>query len=317
MAKAEHFHYPSNDGKTSIHAIIWRPEGQVRAVLQIAHGAQEFIERYDDFASWLNDRGIAVAGNDHLGHGSSIVSEADYGYFAEKNPDRTVILDMRELQRRVQDEYPDVPYFLLGHSMGSFLAREYMCMYGRRLDGVILSGTAWYSAAEAGMGRLLCTLISRFKGWHYRSALVTKVSMGNFNARFEPARTKVDWLTRDEAVVDAYRQDKRTQFTFTLNGYYGLFGMLAYLMKADNLRKMPRNLPVLFIAGEMDPVGAFGEGVKKVFVSYNAMGMTNVQCKLYPNARHEVLNERNRLEVYEDVSKWMDAVITQMERSAG
>ena len=165
MAKAEHFQYPSSDGKTTIHAMRWVPEGKIRAILQIAHGMQEFIERYDDFADWLSEKGFLVVGNDHLGHGLSVNSDADYGYFADKNPERAVIADMRQLQRLTQEQYKDLPYFLFGHSMGSFLVREYICMYGRRLDGAIIGGTAFYSAKETKAGMALCKGIARFKGW--------------------------------------------------------------------------------------------------------------------------------------------------------
>ena len=149
MAEGIHFTYPSADGLTTIHAISWKGDGPVRAVLQIAHGMQEYIDRYDDFARFLSEHGILVVGNDHLGHGGSIRTEEQFGYFAKKNPEKTVLADMRELQHQIQGEHPNVPYFLLGHSMGSFLARAYMCMYGTYLDGVIISGTVYHSSVEA------------------------------------------------------------------------------------------------------------------------------------------------------------------------
>ena len=307
MVEVRHIHYMSADHATKIHAMMWSPEGEVRGVLQIVHGMQEFAERYDDFARFMCGHGFAVAANDHLGHGDSVRSDEQYGYFAEKKGNRAVILDMRELQRKAQQEYPGVPYFMFGHSMGSFLVRQYICMYGKQVDGVILAGTAWYSAAEALLGMILCGIIARFKGWKYRSPLVTRISVGGYNQKFEPVRTQVDWLTRDEDVVDQYRRDKRTQFMFTLNGYYNMFAGLKFIASPANLSAVPKKLPVFFIAGEMDPVGNYGLGVKKAAVSLQSAGVRDVTCRLYPHDRHEVLNELNRQEVYEDVWNWISS----------
>ena len=306
MTKVTHFTYPSADRKTMIHAMEWRPEGEPRGIMQIAHGMQEYIDRYDEFARFLCDEmGFLVTGNDHLGHGLSIASEEEYGYFADKGGNKAVIADMRELQRRVQLEFPDTPCYLLGHSMGSFLARQYICLYGQYLDGAIISGTAWHSAFEAGFGMFLCRLLAKRKGWHYRSPLVTRIAMGGYNKRFEPVRTPYDWLTRDTAIVDAYQADRRTQYVFTLNGFYNMFASLKFLTVRANLEKMPDDLPVLLIAGEMDPVGNFGAGVKKTALMFRSAGLKDVECRIYPNDRHEVLNELDRRDIYEDIRDWL------------
>ncbi len=301
----EHFYYLSADGQTQIHAIEWKAEKPPVGILQIAHGMQEFIDRYHDFAVYMAELGFIVVGNDHLGHGASVRTPEYYGYFAEKAGNRCVIADMRALQRRTQEKYPDLPYFLLGHSMGSFLARQYACQYGKSLTGVVISGTAYHPLAEVRTGMWLCRVLAGRYGWMHRSRLMTRISMGSFNKRFEPARTKVDWLTRDEAVVDAYRMDTRTQFTFTLNAYYNMFAGLKTLTDSHFLHRLPRSLPMLFIAGEMDPVGGFGEGVKKTALQLQNMGMTHITCRLYPNDRHEVLNELDRKDVYKDVSDFL------------
>ena len=196
MSQEIQFTYPSGDRVTEIHAVMWIPDGPVRGILQIAHGMLEFVERYGEFARFLNRHGILTVGNDHLGHGGSVRSEAYYGYFAEKNGNKILLSDMRELQRMTQEKYPDLPYFLLGHSMGSFLARQYLCQYGNYLDGAIICGTAWHSGLEARAGMLLCRLIARGKGWRYRSHLVNRLAIGSFNRKFHPARTPMDWLSR-------------------------------------------------------------------------------------------------------------------------
>lgn len=309
MPQVEKFTYPSADQRTKIHAMMWLPEGEIKGILQIAHGMLEFIERYDEFARYMNEQGILVVGNDHLGHGASICSTRDYGYFEEKNGNKVLLSDMRELQRITQEKYPDLPYFLLGHSMGSFLARQYITMHGNWLDGVIICGTGWHSRTEATAGMLLCQVVGKIKGWRYRSRTITKVVMGSFNKKIEPCRTPEDWISRDEAVVDKYRSDTRTRFTFTVNGYYNLMYSLRAMTDQKNLIKIPRNLPVFFIAGENDPVGNYGLGVKKSVLSFKNAGIKRVDCKLYPNDRHEILNEPDRYMVYADVWNWIRGIL--------
>jgi len=313
MAQIRHFTYPSADGVTQIHAMEWRPdEGtQLRGILQIAHGMQEFIERYNDFAIYMAQQGFLVVGNDHLGHGDSVQggNRNYWGYFAKEQGNRLVLQDMRTLQSRTADAHPDVPYFLLGHSMGSFLARQYLCVYGRSLAGAVISGTASHSALECAAGKTLCRLLARRHGWFYRSTFINNLSIGSCNRKFEPARTPCDWLTRDEKIVDAYIADPRTQFIFTLNGFYGLFESLSYLTKTENLRKMPKKLPVFFIAGQMDPVGNFGEGPRKVAARFQGLGLKAVTCRIYPLDRHEVLNELDKTDVWKDVKAFLEGCL--------
>jgi len=306
MSTEKHFTYPSADKKTQIHAIRWEPEGEIRGIVQIAHGMQEYIDRYADFARFLNRHGFLVVGNDHLGHGSSVTSPDKMGYFAAKNGNKAVIADMRTLHRMTGEACPGKPYFLLGHSMGSFLARQYLCMYGKHLDGAIISGTAYHPYSEAVLGGSLCASIAKIKGWEHRSSFMTNMAMGSYNKRFEPARTKHDWLTRDEKIVDEYRKDPRTQPLFTLNAFYNMFEGLKYIDRKENLERIPKNLPILFIAGEMDPVGNFSVGVKRVFAQMKELGIKDVVCRIYPNDRHEVLNELDRAQVYEDVLEWLE-----------
>ena len=306
MARTEHFYFASHAPGRQIHGVRWLPEGQPRAVLQITHGMVEYIERYQDFAQWLNERGFLVTGHDHLGHGNSIRTKADYGYFADEDANGTVLADVHRLTQLTKESYPGLPYFLLGHSMGSFYARQYLCQYGEELDGAIIMGTGCQPRLLVRAGKLLTTLVAAVKGWHHRSKLVTNVAFGGYNKRFEPIRTPKDWLTRDEAIVDAYIADERSSFIFTLNAYHAMFTGIDRLYDKNLLACIPKNLPVFFVAGEEDPVGDFGKGVRQAAQMCRDAGVQKVDLKLYPNDRHEILNELDRQQVYEDLLCWME-----------
>lgn len=305
MARTEHFYFASHAPGRQIHGVRWLPEGQPRAVLQITHGMVEYIERYQDFAQWLNERGFLVTGHDHLGHGNSIRTKADYGYFADEDANGTVLADVHRLTQLTKESYPGLPYFLLGHSMGSFYARQYLCQHGEELDGAIIMGTGCQPRMLVRAGKLLTTLVAAVKGWHHRSKLVTNVAFGGYNKRFEPVRTPKDWLTRDEAIVDAYIADERSGFIFTLNAYHAMFTGIDRLYDKNLLACIPKDLPVFFVAGEEDPVGDFGKGVRRAAQICRDAGVQKVDLKLYPNDRHEILNELDRQKVYEDLLRWM------------
>ncbi len=305
--KEEKFSLPSNDGRTILHGICWIPEGEVTAVVQLCHGMSEYIGRYRKFACYLARKGIFVVGHDHLGHGDSVVSEKDYGYFAKEKGNRTLIRDIHGVYERTKKKYPDVPYFLFGHSMGSFLARQYICRYGDGLDGAVICGTGQQPKAVLEAGLVLSGLEALFAGWRHRSRLVWWLSFGNFNRRFHPSRTESDWLCKNEETVDAYLEDPKCGIPFTLNGYYNLFlGMLKISDRAY-LEHMPRSLPVLFISGGDDPVGDFGKGVRKVVSLFKEVGMEHVECRIYEGLRHEILNEaeEDRDTVFQDVYRWI------------
>lgn len=305
MVKKGCFCYDSADNRTKIYGIRWEPEGRPKAVLQISHGMVEFVDRYDSFARFLCERGFLVVGNDHLGHGRSITCEENFGYFAEENGNGVLLEDLYTLTCLTKKQYGEIPYFLLGHSMGSFLARQYLCEHGKELTGAIIMGTGYQPRIAAQMGKIITRRIAARKGWKYRSAFVDNMAFGGYNKKFEPARTSKDWLTRDKNVVDAYLTDKRCTFTFTVNGYYNLFVSLDWLTHSSYVERMPKDLPVFFVAGKDDPVGNFGKGVVKVAEQFRKLGMKDVSEKLYVGARHEILQETNRLEVFEDLANWL------------
>lgn len=299
-------YYTSADGETRIHAILWIPEGEVRAVLQISHGMVEYIGRYERFAEYLNEYGICVVGNDHLGHGESVTSDEKHGFFKQPDGNECVIKDIHKLRLYMGKQYPNTPYFMLGHSMGSFLIRQYMMLHGEGLSGVIVMGTGAQPEPVLVLAKLLCRAMAACKGWEYRSKLVDQLAFSGNNKKFEPARTPQDWLTKDEKIVDAYRENPWCTFTFTLNGFYQLFRTIQFVQHKKNIQKIPKDLPLFFVAGSDDPVGNFGKGVRKVYESCLKAGAQNVELKLYENDRHEILNETDYMDVFEDLRKWLE-----------
>lgn len=311
MIRKEEFYYESTCKTTKIHAVSYLPQGEVKAILQIAHGMVEYIERYEAFAHYLCSQGFLVTGNDHLGHGKSVNSKEEWGYFSKEDGNRAVLNDIHKLTMITKEKYPDIPYFLLGHSMGSFYTRQYLCEYGNELTGAIIMGTGCQSLALIQFGRLLTKCISLFKGWNYRCNLINNIAFGSYNKHFQPTRTTKDWLSKDTAIVDKYVADERCNFVFTLNAYYNMFTGISRLYNAELLSQMPKELPVFFVSGQEDPVGNYGKGVLKAADMFKKVGMKHVSIKLYPTDRHEILNETDRKQVYEDLYCWLEKVLSQ------
>lgn len=302
------FYYPSRDGRTQIHGMEWLPEGEIKGVLQICHGMVEYIERYDEFAEYMASYGYYVVGHDHLGHGKSIVSEEDYGYFPESGGNGFVIGDIQKLREMTMEKYPDVPYYMLGHSMGSFLLRQYLTMYGAGLAGAVIMGTGYQPQPVLLGGQLMCRLIAAFKGWRFRSTFVNNMAFGSYNKRFEPSETKKDWITSDEEHQRRYVADPLCSFVFTVGAYYQMFEGMKTLNRRESMERIPKDLPVFFVAGADDPVGNFGKNVRKIYEKYRAAGIKKVDIKLYPGDRHEILNETDRAEVYKDILVWLEKI---------
>lgn len=306
----DEFYFPSKDGNTEIHTIEWKPEGEVRAVLQICHGMVEYIKRYDEFARFLCEKGYYVVGNDHLGHGKSVQSKSEYGFFDKKYGNACVLGDIHTLRQRTAKKHPDVPYFMLGHSMGSSLLRQYIQMYGNGLDGVVLMGVVTdHSRASLLFVKRLCRLMAAVRGWHYRSKMVDELVTGSFNKKFKPARTRADWITSDRDRLDAYVADPMCSFMFTVNAYYSMMAGMLGMQRKENISMIPKILPILFVSGAEDPVGDFGKGVRKVYEKYCAAGIQDTALRLYTGDRHEILNETDRQQVYEDLYQWFEGKV--------
>lgn len=308
MIKKE-FYFPSVSGLADIHAASFMPEEkEVKAVLQIAHGMAEHLERYETFAEVLCENGIAVYINDHLGHGKSVKNDDELGYFGEKAGWKNFIADCYRLTRIAKDENPGKPFIFFGHSMGSFVARAYSLEYANDIDGAIYCGTAGPNPA-AGMGPLIAAAIGKIKGDHYRTKLVDKIAFGAYNNKFEQ-RTPFDWLSRDQFQVDKYVADKYCGFLFTAYGYRDLTSLLGFVSGKKWFESLDKELPVLIISGAMDPVGNFGKGIDQVCEKLEAAGKKNFKKILYPDGRHEILNESALFDkVCEDVIEWIGGTI--------
>jgi alpha-beta hydrolase superfamily lysophospholipase len=307
MTKTE-FHFLSKDGKTKIHGRRWLPDdGVVYGVVQLVHGMQEYIDRYDEFAGFLTGHGLLVVGHDHLGHGSSVRDEKHLGYFCKKHPSDVLVDDMHQLTRITKNEYPNLPYVIFGHSMGSYLLRKYLSRYSGDVDGAILCGTGSVPDSTCLFGMAVCQVLAAFRGWHYRSEFVRKATFGKAYAMYDMDGTHPEnsWISRNVESVKAYYADSLCSFRFTLNGYYGLFSTVRYDNQPRCLAGTRKDLPIYIISGSEDSVGDHGAGVKRVYRQYKKAGFENVTMKLYEGARHELINETNRAEVYADIWSWL------------
>lgn len=309
MVKKTKFTFISRDKKTTIQGKKWMPaDGSYKAVLQLVHGMVEFIDRYDNFARYMAERGFLVVGHDHLGHGASVLSEEEWGYFAP-NPSDTVVDDMNTVRRHYEDK--DKPYFILGHSMGSYMTLKYLTKYGEGLSGAIIMGTGYVPEGAARTGLTLARNESTLRGSHHRSRTLQGLAFGEPYRRYDLTGQDLtnSWLTKDPEIVRKYYNEPRCQFMFTVNGYQGLFEAIVDCENPENIANVPKELPLLFVSGSDDPVGGMGVGVVRMKNLYKDNGVKNVTLRLYEDDRHEILNETDRDKVYADIAKWIENLI--------
>ncbi len=307
MTNMTEFTFLSTDGKTQLHGMRWEPDGgSVRAVLQICHGVAEHIARYDAFARYLNGLGIAVVGHDHLGHGLSLPEGGTPVYFGESNTWNTVVDDIYVLHQRIRLWYPDVPLCIMGHSMGSFLTRTYLIRYPGTVKAAIIMGTGWQPKAVIAGGMAVAKAVGAVVGENGTSDLVTNLAFGAYNKLFAPNRTSCDWLSADEGNVDAYMADPLCGADATVGLFRQMLSGIRFNQKLSNLRQMDPRIPVLFVAGEKDPVGDCGNGVRRTYQEFRRAGVQDCTLKLYPGLRHEILNEKaQQQQVFEDIGQWL------------
>jgi len=306
------FTFLSNDGKTAVHAVKWTPDSEnYKAILQISHGMVEFIERYIPFAEFLTSKGYMVVGHDHIGHGQSVATQEDWGYFCEGNPSDVLVADMHKLRTLIQEDNPDVPYFMMGHSMGSFMLRKYLATHNEHLRGAIIMGTGFIPENMTSLALKITAFVTKLRGSKYRSKLVQSLAFGADYKGFDMTGEKPEdsWLTKDVEIVKAYYNEPKCTYMFTVNGYKGLFEAVNFSCNIENARKLPKKLPLFIVSGAQDPVGGLGKGVKDVYDMYKEAGIQDLTYKLYEEDRHEILNEIDKQVVFEDLLAWMNVRI--------
>ncbi|MGI5962091.1 MAG: lysophospholipase [Lawsonibacter sp.] len=305
MSQMQEISYLSADGIHTVQGGEWQPDGTPRGVVQIVHGVAEHIGRYEHVAQFLNQQGYVVCGQDHLGHGHT-AADGIFGYFAPRDGWNLVVQDIRHLREQMGAKYPNLPYVMLGHSMGSFLTRTYLIRYPGTLDGAILSGTGQEAAPLVAGGQALAKLLCFLRGPKYVSSITYRLSLGGYNRFFRKDPHSGSWLSRDEERVKANRKDPLCSFRPTVSMFRDMLGGIQFIGKPSNVRRMDPNLPLYLFSGDRDPVGNMGKGVQKVAELFRQAGCQDVTVKLYPGGRHEMLNEINRQEVMEDLLAWLE-----------
>lgn len=311
--------FTSHDGKTTINAKLWtsslfgapgQPGSQEpKAVIQIVHGMSEYIDRYDELAEYFVGRGFVVCAEDHIGHGGSAASPAEYGHMPAHGGKDILLRDVHTLYRMVHELFPNAPYVMYGHSMGSFIARAYIARYGDELAACVLSGTGNVPAGLSKFGRSLARMLAAMRGETHRSAFIDNMGAGGYGKQIEGARTNLDWLSTDPEVVDAYIADERCGFMFTVGGYATLLDLTAEVVTPECASRVPAGLPVFFVAGDGDPVGDMGKGVKAAAQLLRDAGVKKVDERIYSGMRHEIHNEVGREQVYNDVASWIEDAV--------
>jgi len=302
--KKEEFYYDSFCSTNRIHAIKWVPEGTPLCIVQIVHGMAEHMGRYEEFAAFLTEHNILVVGADHLGHGLSMGDEPP-GYFCKIEPGKALVEDVRMLKNIIREEYSDVPYVLFGHSMGSFIVRNFIHEYSKEVDGVVLSGTGMLPKSLVYVMGTMVDALTAIYGAYHVSGLMNKLAFGSYLKHVKNPQTKSDWLTTDSEQVEEFLSDPLCGFIFTLNGFKGLKQLIKGLHNREKASKMDRELPMYFVFGDEDPVGDYGKQAYESCCFYEALGMKNVSNKVYPGKRHELLHEDIRVEVMQDILEWI------------
>lgn len=309
MPTFKDFYFNSSTGKNKIHARMCVPDAEPRAIVQIIHGIAEYIDRYDEFMSFLADNGIIAVGTDHLGHGKSIESEEQTGFFAYDNGWDYVVRDEEVLRLAMHENYPELPIIVFGHSMGSFMARTLLIRYPDAFNAAIISGTGNQGSALVNGGLIMGNLVTGLKGAHHYSKFLNNLAFGSYNKIYDNPKTEYDWLSRDEANVQKYIDDPLCGFIPSCSLFRDMMTGVKFITNKKNLTAMNKDMPVYFMSGDMDPVGECGKGVQKAYNNFLEAGMKDVSIKLYPGGRHEMLNEINKDEVYTDILAWLDSKI--------
>ena len=295
----------SNDGKAMIHYTMWYPENNINGIVQLTHGMTEYMGNYDEFAEFLCQHNFLVIGHDQLGHGHSVENSEELGYFRNKNSVDILVEDMHTLMKKAKSQYENVPYFLFGHSFGSFLSRIFAGTYGNELDGLILTGTGNSNIRRVKSALKLVRAIRITRKANFRSSLVQKSIFLPYLERIENPKNMREWLCRDEKFVEEYLNNPLNNYVYTLNGYFTLLYSVLRMQEEDIFESTPNKLPILMMSGSEDPVGNYGKKVLEVCELYKAHKVEDVTVKIYEGARHNILMEINKNEVMKDCVDWI------------
>lgn len=292
----------SHDGQ-EIFVRFWDQVEKPVGIIQIIHGMAEHSGRYDEFAHYLNQAGFIVCADDHRGHGESVEEEV-FGYVGE-NGFNNIVQDEKYITDLLKEMHDGLPIFIFAHSFGSFIGQEYMIRFSHEIDGVILSGSAKQDGLDVKVGRIVANIQNRLFDNKKEAKLIDKLSFGSYNKKIENQETKFDWLTRDAEVVEEYIKDEFCNFISPINFYYELFNAFHSLYLPDRLQDISKELPLLIVSGDMDPVGHYGRAVEALFQLYEDLEIKNVELKLFPGGRHELVNETNKNEVFSYLVNWL------------
>lgn len=301
MEKVEFF-YDSADQKTKIHAIKWIPDKEIKAILQISHGVTEHIDRYNELACYLTDRGILVVGNDHLGHGKSLGSKM---YFGPEGSWNYVVDDINTCKKLIEDEYPTTPYFMLGFSLGSFVLRTYLIDYQPDISGAIIVGTGYNSSIEVALAKFIANSEAKKFGEENTTEKIKSLTFGTYNKMIENPKTEYDWLSLSEKNLEEYSKDPLRGEAMTSGLFRELLNGMNYTCKVNNVKNMKLDTSILLLSGDKDPVGGQTKGVNKVYKLFKKANIKDITLKYYENLRHDVLHEDNQEEIYEFIYNWI------------
>lgn len=303
--KKEEFYYKSEDGKTDIHAVKWLPDTEPKAILQIAHGVTEYIERYEELAKYFTNKGFIVCGNDHIGHGKSIAKDGKKMYFGKKGSWNWAVKDINQCQKIIMENYTDLPYYMLGFSLGSFLLRTYLIDYETMLDKAIIMGTGTVPKMQIKLAEFIVNNEAKKVGEENTSPTIQKLTFETYNKNFAPNRTKYDWLCSNEESLDEYIKDPMRGEDFTAGLFRELLAGMEYTNIDKNIQKINKDMPIIFVSGDKDPVGNQSKGVIQAYNKFKKMGLKNVDIKLYKDLRHDILHEKCKNQIYEDIYNWL------------
>ncbi|MBM4375370.1 MAG: lysophospholipase [Deltaproteobacteria bacterium] len=305
MSEPKTFELTAADGLV-LRGYRWEPSDAPRGIVQIAHGMAEHALRYAEVAEFLAARGYLVVAHDHRGHGRSMRPGEEPGHMADEDAFAKAVEDLHRVNRLAAREHPGLGVALVGHSMGSFMSQNLAFAHPEDVVAVVLVASNGRPPLLAQAGRGVARLERARLGRRGRSTLLNKLSFEDFNARFRPNRTAFDWISRDEAVVDAYVADPLCGFMVSVQTWVDFLDALPTLTRPDNLARIPKDLPIYAVAGEQDPVGDMGQGVRRLVESYRSAGLRRVTERLYPGGRHEILKETNRADVLTDLAAWLE-----------